>query len=176
VSGAIDVAPQKPMVRDLSVYYGHKKALGPVSMEISEKRVTALIGPSGCGKSTFLRSLNRMNELIPSCRMEGAVHLEDQPIYGVGIDPVVVRRRMGMVFQRSNAFPKSIFENVAYGLRNRGMNSGADLADRVERALRQSALWEEVKDRLNEARWDCPVGNSNVCASPGPWPSSLRCC
>jgi phosphate transport system ATP-binding protein len=92
-----------------------------------------------------------MNELIPSCRMEGAVHLDDQPIYGVGIDPVVVRRRIGMVFQRSNPFPKSIFENVAYGLRIGGMNSGADLADRVERALRQSALWEEVKDRLNES-------------------------
>ncbi|MEA2696124.1 MAG: phosphate transport system ATP-binding protein [Myxococcales bacterium] len=151
MSGAIDVAPQKLVVRDLSVYYGPKKALGPVSMEISEKRVTALIGPSGCGKSTFLRSLNRMNELIPSCRMEGAVHLDDQPIYGVGIDPVVVRRRIGMVFQRSNPFPKSIFENVAYGLRIGGMNSGVDLADRVERALRQSALWEEVKDRLNES-------------------------
>jgi phosphate transport system ATP-binding protein len=151
VSGAIDVAPQKLQVRDLSVYYGPKKALGPVSMDIPEKRVTALIGPSGCGKSTFLRSLNRMNELIPSCRMEGTVHLDDQPIYGAGIDPVVVRRRVGMVFQRSNPFPKSIFENVAYGLRIGGMNGARDLAERVEHALRQSALWEEVKDRLNES-------------------------
>jgi phosphate transport system ATP-binding protein len=151
MSGAIDLAPQKLVVRNLRVYYGTKKALGPVSMDIPEKRVTALIGPSGCGKSTFLRSLNRMNELIPSCRIEGAVHLDDQPIYGPGIDPVVVRRRIGMVFQRSNPFPKSIFENVAYGLRIGGMNDAADLGDRVERALHQAALWDEVKDRLHES-------------------------
>jgi phosphate transport system ATP-binding protein len=141
----------KLVVRGLSVYYGSKKALGPVSMEVAEKRVTALIGPSGCGKSTFLRSLNRMNELIPGCRMEGSVELDGQAIYGPGIDSVVVRRRIGMVFQRSNPFPKSIFENVAYGLRIGGMGAGSDLTGRVERALRQAALWEEIKDRLNES-------------------------
>jgi len=143
-----DNARPKLTVKGLSVFYGPKKALGPVSMEIAEKRVTALIGPSGCGKSTFLRSLNRMNELIPACRIEGSVELDEQPIYGPGTDAVMVRRRIGMVFQRSNPFPKSIFENVAYGLRIGGMNGSADLAERVERALHQSALWEEVKDRL----------------------------
>jgi phosphate transport system ATP-binding protein len=144
-------APNKLTVRGLCVYYGPKKALGPVSMDVPEKRVTALIGPSGCGKSTFLRSLNRMNELIPSCRMEGTVQLDNQPIYGPGIDPVVVRRRIGMVFQRSNPFPKSIFENVAYGLRIGGMSSGSDMSGRVEKALRQAALWDEIKDRMNES-------------------------
>jgi phosphate transport system ATP-binding protein len=148
---ASDNAKAKLTVRDLCVFYGPKKALGPVSMEIPEKRVTALIGPSGCGKSTFLRSLNRMNELIPACRIEGSVTLDEQPIYGPGTDAVMVRRRIGMVFQRSNPFPKSIFENVAYGLRIGGMGSGSDLAGRVERALRQAALWEEVKDRLTES-------------------------
>ena len=143
--------PLKLTARNLSVYYGPKKALGPVSMELPEKHVTALIGPSGCGKSTFLRSLNRMNELIPGCRVEGEVRLEQQPIYGPGIDPVVVRRRIGMVFQRSNPFPKSIFENVAYGLRIGGVSNGAEIAGRVERALKQAALWEEIKDRLQES-------------------------
>jgi phosphate transport system ATP-binding protein len=141
----------KLMVRDLTVHYGGKKALGPVSMEMPEKHVTALIGPSGCGKSTFLRSLNRMNELIPSCRVDGEVRLDTQHIYGPGIDPVAVRRRVGMVFQRSNPFPKSIFENVAYGLRVGGMSDLGELTPRVERALKQAALWEEIKDRLQES-------------------------
>jgi phosphate transport system ATP-binding protein len=150
-AAVVDSARSKLTVRDLSVFYGQKKALGPVSMEIAEKRVTALIGPSGCGKSTFLRSLNRMNELIPGCRIEGSVELDSQPIYGPGTDAVMVRRRIGMVFQRSNPFPKSIFENVAYGLRIGGLPSGNDLSGRVERALRQAALWEEIKDRLAES-------------------------
>ncbi len=141
----------KLSVRDLSVFYGQKKALGPVDMDLPEKQVTALIGPSGCGKSTFLRTLNRMNELIPGCRVEGSVQLDEQPIYGPGIDPVVVRRRIGMVFQRSNPFPKSMFDNVAYGLRIGGVTDAADLALRVEKALRQAALWDEVKDRLQES-------------------------
>ena len=114
-------AKMKMEVRDLQVYYGSKRALAPVSIDLPEKNVTALIGPSGCGKSTFLRSLNRMNELIPSCRVMGDVRLDGDAIYGPGIDPVVVRRRIGMVFQRSNPFPKSIFENVAYGLRIGGI-------------------------------------------------------
>jgi phosphate transport system ATP-binding protein len=138
-------------VRDLSVYYGEKKALGPVSMDIPGRQVTALIGPSGCGKSTFLRSLNRMNELIPGCRVEGAVTLDDQPIYGGGVDAVAVRRRIGMVFQKSNPFPKSIFENVAYGLRIGGMHERGELGGRVESALKHAALWDEVKDRLHES-------------------------
>ncbi len=146
-----EAPPLKLSARNLSVYYGSKKAIGPVSLDLPEKNVTALIGPSGCGKSTFLRSLNRMNELIPGCRVEGEVRLDQQPIYGPGIDPVVVRRRIGMVFQRSNPFPKSIFDNVAYGLRIGGVSDIADIRGRVERALKQAALWEEVKERLQES-------------------------
>ncbi len=138
-------------VRDLSVFYGSKKALGPVTMAIPGKQVTALIGPSGCGKSTFLRSLNRMNEMIPGCRVEGQVKLDDEPIYGGGVDPVAVRRRIGMVFQRSNPFPKSIYENVAYGLRIGGLKDRSELGGRVETALRHAALWDEVKDRLHDS-------------------------
>jgi phosphate transport system ATP-binding protein len=144
--------PQISMsVRNMEVYYGPKRALGPVSMDIAEKHVTALIGPSGCGKSTFLRSLNRMNELIPGCRVEGEVRLSGQPIYGAGVDAVAVRRRVGMVFQKSNPFPKSIFDNVAYGLRIGGMRDRAEIAGRVERALGQAALWDEAKDRLHDS-------------------------
>jgi phosphate transport system ATP-binding protein len=141
----------KMAVRGLEVFYGPKKALASMTIDIPEKNVTALIGPSGCGKSTFLRSLNRMNELIPSCRVTGDVRLDGEPIYGPGIDPVVVRRRIGMVFQRSNPFPKTIFENVAYGLRIGGLDNRGEIAGRVERALRQGALWEEVKDRLQDS-------------------------
>jgi phosphate transport system ATP-binding protein len=148
IATALEGAKMKLVVRDLQVYYGQKRALAPVSMDLPEKNVTALIGPSGCGKSTFLRSLNRMNELIPSCRVMGDVRLDGDAIYGPGIDPVVVRRRIGMVFQRSNPFPKSIFENVAYGLRIGGIKDRSEVAGRVEKALRQAALWEEVKDRL----------------------------
>ncbi len=140
----------KLAVRELEVFYGAKKGLASVTLELPEKNVTALIGPSGCGKSTFLRSLNRMNELIPGCRVLGDVRLDGEPIYGPGIDPVVVRRRIGMVFQRSNPFPKSIFENVAYGLRIGGINERVEIAERIERALGQAALWDEVKDRLHE--------------------------
>jgi phosphate transport system ATP-binding protein len=140
----------KLTVRELCIYYGEKKGVGPVTMDIADKHATALIGPSGCGKSTFLRALNRMNELIPGCRMTGEVKLDSDPIYGAGVDPVSVRRRIGMVFQRSNPFPKSIVENVAYGLRIGGLTDERDIAMRVERALQQSALWEEVKDRLND--------------------------
>jgi phosphate transport system ATP-binding protein len=138
-------------VSDLVVAYGGKKALGPCSMDLPERHVTAFIGPSGCGKSTFLRSLNRMNELIPGCQVTGDVRLDGQAVYGGGIDPVVVRRRIGMVFQRSNPFPKSIFENVAYGLRIGGVSARSELEGRVETALRRSALWSEVSSRLNDS-------------------------
>jgi phosphate transport system ATP-binding protein len=138
-------------VNELSVYYGGKKAMGPITMTIPGRQVTALIGPSGCGKSTFLRSLNRMNEMIPGCRVEGEIKLDNEPIYGSGVDAVAVRRRIGMVFQKSNPFPKSIFENVAYGLRIGGLQDRSDLAGKVERALQHAALWDEVKDRMHES-------------------------
>lgn len=139
-------------VKNLEVHYGAKKALGPITLPIYEKTVTALIGPSGCGKSTFLRSLNRMNDLVPGAKISGSVTLDGHEIYGRDVDAVAVRRRIGMVFQHSNPFPKSIFENVAYGLRI-GMErlSKADVEARVKLALERSALWSEVKDRLDES-------------------------
>jgi phosphate transport system ATP-binding protein len=137
-------------VERLSVFYGAKRALEEVTLEIPANRVTACIGPSGCGKSTFLRALNRMNDIIPGARVEGRVRLGGQDIYAPGTDVVELRRRVGMVFQKSNPFPKSIFENVAYGLRVNGLaRSRAELAARVEASLRAAALWDEVKDQLH---------------------------
>jgi phosphate transport system ATP-binding protein len=135
----------------LTIRYGEKEAVKGVTLEVREHEVLALIGPSGCGKSTFLRSLNRMNDTIDGVSISGTVELDGQPIYGPDVDPVLVRRRVGMVFQRSNPFPKSIFDNVAYGLRIGGERDRSRLTTKVERALRQSALWEEVKDRLQES-------------------------
>jgi phosphate transport system ATP-binding protein len=135
----------------LTVRYGEKTAIKDVSIDVPAGGVLALIGPSGCGKSTFLRSLNRMNDTIPDVSVDGHVELDGEPIYGADVDPVLVRRRVGMVFQRSNPFPKSIFENVAYGLRIAGLTERRRIAERVERALRHAALWDEVKDRLPES-------------------------
>jgi phosphate transport system ATP-binding protein len=135
--------------RKLNFAYGEKQALWEISLRIPEKSVTAFIGPSGCGKSTYLRCLNRMNDIIPDTRVDGEVLLDGHDIYAGGTDVVDLRRRVGMVFQKSNPFPKSIFENVAYGLKINGMARGADLHARVEAALRRSALWDEVKDRLD---------------------------
>jgi phosphate transport system ATP-binding protein len=149
VSGANNA---KVVVRDLNFYYGRSQALHNISLEIPERIVMAFIGPSGCGKSTFLRTLNRMNDVIPSTRIEGEVMIDGQDVYGPGTDVVELRRRVGMVFQKSNPFPKSIFENVAYGLRiNRSTNSKSELQSRVEQALNDAALWEEVKDRLKQS-------------------------
>jgi phosphate transport system ATP-binding protein len=135
-------------VRDVTVSYGNNPAVAGVDLTIYRNLVTAIIGPSGCGKSTFLRSLNRMNDLVPSAKVEGEILYHDQNIYGSGVDPVEVRRRIGMVFQKPNPFPKSIYDNVAWGLRVLGMKD--DLDGRVERALNQAALWDEVKDRLKK--------------------------
>jgi phosphate transport system ATP-binding protein len=135
-------------VRDVTVSYGGNPAVAGVDLTIYRNLVTAIIGPSGCGKSTFLRSLNRMNDLVPSAKVEGEILYHGQNIYGSGVDPVEVRRRIGMVFQKPNPFPKSIFDNVAWGLRVLGMKD--DLDGRVERALSQAALWDEVKDRLKK--------------------------
>jgi phosphate transport system ATP-binding protein len=134
--------------RGLSFFYGANQALHDISLGIPEKSVTAFIGPSGCGKSTFLRCLNRMNDIIPDTRVEGEVLLDGHDIYGPGTDVVDLRRRVGMVFQKSNPFPKSIFENVAYGLKINGLCRRSELPERVEKALRASALWDEVKERL----------------------------
>ena len=144
--------PVKIDVTSLNFYYGEKRALEEISLKIQANLVTAFIGPSGCGKSTFLRTLNRMNDIILGARVNGSVLIDGQNIYGPGIDVVQLRRRVGMVFQKSNPFPKSIFENVAYGLRINNMaRSKADLAARVEESLRAAAIWEEVKDRLHES-------------------------
>jgi len=126
-------------------------AVRDVSLAIADGEVVSLIGPSGCGKSTFLRSLNRMNDMVPGISVTGHVELDGEAVYAPDVDPVLVRRRVGMVFQRSNPFPKSIFENVAYGLRIAGVRERAVVAERVERALRHAALWDEVKDRLEES-------------------------
>jgi phosphate transport system ATP-binding protein len=137
-------------VTGASVYYGAHKVLHEVTLKVLTNRVTAFIGPSGCGKSTFLRSLNRMNDIIPGARVEGTVLIDGQDIYAPSVDVVSLRRRVGMGFQKSNPFPKSIFENVAYGLRiNRMVRSREELRGHVEASLKAAALWEEVKDRLH---------------------------
>lgn len=143
-------APTKIEVSGLNFYYGARRVLEDVSLDVGANEVTALIGPSGCGKSTFLRSLNRMSDIVPGARVEGSIRIDGEDIYAPSVDPPALRRRVGMVFQRSNPFPKSIFENVAYGLRiNRLTRSREELSGRVEASLRAAALWEEVKDRLH---------------------------
>jgi phosphate transport system ATP-binding protein len=143
-------ADPKIDVAGMNFYYGDHRVLQDVTVKMMPNQVTALIGPSGCGKSTFLRSLNRMNDIIPGTRVEGAVRIDGRDIYEASVDVVNLRRRVGMVFQKSNPFPKSIFENVAYGLRiNRMTSSRAELGGRVESSLKAAALWDEVKDRLH---------------------------
>jgi phosphate transport system ATP-binding protein len=144
--------PVKIAVEGLDFYYGAKRALEGITMGIRSNVVTAFIGPSGCGKSTFLRTLNRMNDIIPDTRVEGRVLIDGEDVYAPGLDVVGLRRRVGLVFQKSNPFPKSIFENVAYGLRINAMaGSRSQTAARVEESLRQAALWDEVKDRLSDS-------------------------
>ena len=137
--------------RNLNFYYGDFKALDDISFDINKNEVSALIGPSGCGKSTYLRCLNRMNDLIPGTRVEGAITLDNEDIYAPNVDVVNLRRRVGMVFQKPNPFPKTIFENVAYGLRVNGVRDKKILRQSVEKSLRQAALWDEVKDRINDS-------------------------
>ena len=144
-------SPAKFEVRKLSFWYGRTQALFDVSLVVPERTVVALIGPSGCGKSTFLRSLNRMNDLIENTRHTGEIFLVGQEIHGGQVHPVDLRRRVGMVFQKSNPFPKSVFENVVYGPRVAGMRNRHQLYEITERCLRQAALWDEVKDRLSES-------------------------
>jgi phosphate transport system ATP-binding protein len=142
----------KISARDVSIFYGAKQAINDVSIDIATEHVTAFIGPSGCGKSTFLRALNRMNDTIPSCRVQGEIKLDGEDIYGNSMDVVQLRARVGMVFQKPNPFPKSIYENVAYGPRIHGLApTKADMDAIVEKPLRRAGLWDEVKDRLTDA-------------------------
>ncbi|HNW59548.1 MAG TPA: phosphate ABC transporter ATP-binding protein PstB [bacterium] len=141
-----------------SFFYSSFKALSDINLAIERNRVTALIGPSGCGKSTFLRSLNRMNEILPNTRVEGRITLESEDIYDRSVDVVELRRRVGMVFQKSNPFPKSIFDNVAYGLRINGIKDRALIEARVEQSLKDAALWDEVQDRLGHSAMDLSGG------------------
>ncbi|HEY6211316.1 MAG TPA: phosphate ABC transporter ATP-binding protein PstB [Vicinamibacterales bacterium] len=142
--------PAKIDVAGMNSYYGARRVLDQITVQARAHEVTALIGPSGCGKSTFIRSLNRMNDIVPGARVEGTVRIDGRDIYAASVDPVDLRRRVGMVFQKSNPFPKSIFDNVAYGLRiNRLTTSREELRGRVEASLKAAALWDEVNDRLH---------------------------
>ncbi len=160
-TGGAAPAPQAPSVTKISVknlnfYYGAFKALHDINIEIPENRITALIGPSGCGKSTFLRTLNRINEMIRHARAEGSVTLDGEDV--LEVDATSLRRRVGMVFQRPNPFPKSIFDNVAYGIRINGLKGNGSLKDKVEHSLQRAALWDEVKDKLHESAYSLSGG------------------
>lgn len=158
VQAAARVTAAKVEVDDLSVYYGSVAAVKHASLKIRENCVTALIGPSGCGKTTFIRALNRMHDLMPGTRVEGRVILDGSDIYAPNVNPVLLRHKIGMVFQRPNPFPKSIFENVAYGPRIHGTRDRASLEALVEHSLRRAALWDEVKDRLDRSALDLSGG------------------
>lgn len=138
-------------IRDMDLYYGNFQALKQLNIDIYEKDVTALIGPSGCGKSTFLRSLNRMNDLVKGCRIEGDIRFDGEDIYAKDYDIITLRKNVGMVFQQPNPFPKSIYDNVAYGPRINGIKNKSQLDEIVERSLKQAAIWDELKDRLNKS-------------------------
>jgi phosphate transport system ATP-binding protein len=148
----------KFQITNLDFFYGRVQALHRISMEIAEREITALIGPSGCGKSTFLRCLNRMNDTIPGVRVEGKALLDGRDLYAPDLDVAELRRRVGMVFQKPNPFPQSIFENVAFGPRVLGMDRAGSLPSRVESSLRQAALWEDVKDHLHESALGLSLG------------------
>lgn len=158
----IDMTPSNPPakmeIQGLNFYYGSTQALKDINIIIRDRQITSLIGPSGCGKSTFLRALNRMNELIPHTRIEGAVTLDGQDIYRPGTDVVSLRQRVGMVFQRPNPFPKSIFENVAFGPRVLGVHSKREIKEKVEQSLKAAALWSEISDRLNKNALNLTLG------------------
>ncbi|MBP7732917.1 MAG: phosphate ABC transporter ATP-binding protein [Caldisericia bacterium] len=147
----MSILQHKVVAKDLNFFYGQKQALFDINLTIPERKVTAFIGPSGCGKSTFLRTINRMNDLIDNTRVEGSMTLDGDDIYSRETDVVELRKKVGMVFQKPNPFPKSIFDNIAYGPRIHGNKNKTDLEEIVERSLRRSGLWDEVKDRLNES-------------------------
>jgi phosphate transport system ATP-binding protein len=145
-------------VQNVNVYYGNFKALAEINLPIRKNKITAIIGPSGCGKSTLLRSFNRMSDLTPGCRVEGIITLDGENIYENGVDAVDIRRRVGMVFQRPNPFPKSIYENIAFGPKLLGVRKKSDLDAIVENSLRSAALWDEVKDKLNQSGYSISGG------------------
>jgi phosphate transport system ATP-binding protein len=138
-------------IQDLNCWYGERQALQKITLSITERQITAIIGPSGCGKSTFIRCLNRINDLIPGFRIQGRILFKDQNIYGVNVDPIEIRFRIGMVFQKPNPFPKTIYENVAYGPKLWGVRQGSELDKIVEESLKKAALWDEVKDNLHQS-------------------------
>jgi len=148
---AAPATPLKIRVDKFDFYYGSAKALHGIALDVPERQVTAFIGPSGCGKSTFLRSINRMNDIIPDAHGEGLIEIDGKDIYAPGTDVVALRRRVGMVFQKSNPFPKSIYDNIAYGLRIGGMHNKREMNEIVEKSLVRAALWDEVKDRLHSS-------------------------
>ncbi len=155
---------EKIVTTNLNLYYGSNHALKNISIKIDENKITSLIGPSGCGKSTFLRTLNRLNDIIDIVRIEGEVKIDGINIYDRNVDVVSLRKRVGMIFQKSNPFPKSIFENVAYGPRINGVNKKKQLDEIVERSCRRAAIWEEVKDRLNDSAMSLSGGQQQrVC-------------
>jgi phosphate transport system ATP-binding protein len=150
-SAALESMNAKISVRDFDFFYGNAKVLHGVTLDIPDRQVTALIGPSGCGKTTFIRSINRMNDIIPEAHAKGIIAIDGHNIYNSDTDVVSLRRRVGMVFQKSNPFPKSIYDNIAYGLRIGGMHNKRELNELVEKSLIRAALWDEVKDRLHES-------------------------
>lgn len=162
-------------IENLDLYYGAYQALKDVTMSIDELKITALIGPSGCGKSTLLKSLNRMNDLVEGCRISGRVLLDGEDIYG-SIDTSLLRKRVGMVFQKPNPFPMSVYDNVAFGPRTHGVRRKAKLDDIVERSLRAAAIWDELKDRLKKDALELSGDSSRGCVSPGHWLLNRRCC
>ena len=156
--------------QDLNLFYGENHALKNVSLDIEERQITALIGPSGCGKSTFLKTLNRMNDLVPNVKITGKVVLDGEDIYAKGVDVTLLRKKVGMVFQSPNPFPMSIYDNIAYGPRLHGVKRRMQLDEIVEKSLRGAAIWDEVKDRLKKMPWVFLAASSSVFALPVPWP------
>ena len=154
--------------RDLNLYYGENHALKGIEMDIYEKQVTALIGPSGCGKSTFLKTLNRMNDLVPNVKITGKITLDGEDVYAKSVDVTLLRKKVGIVFQNPNPFPMSIYDNIAYGPRLHGIRRKMQLDDIVEKSLKSAAIWDEVKDRLKKNALGLS-GNSNGFVLPVPW-------
>ena len=162
-------------IKDMNLYYGSFHALKGVNLNLPANEVTAFIGPSGCGKSTLLRSLNRMNDLVEGCKITGDIRLDNEDIYG-SMDINLLRKRVGMVFQKANPFPMSIYDNIAYGPRTHGIRSKSKLNEIVEKSLRDAAIWDEVKDRLNKSALGCPADSSSGFASPERWQYSRKFC